>query len=132
MWRNWVDSRLLMVGSQTISLTPSLSFDHNLCLRFQNGQCEPILNIYASIAFQWYKELFKLMGFDPYNCVLNVRESDWDFNSYNGSSLGSVRVHSLTLFALLGACDVTPGSFFWPETLQPLASVTNPRLKLWQ
>jgi len=33
------------------------------------------------------------MGFDPYNCSLKI----WDFNSQNGSSFGSVRVHSLTL-----------------------------------
>jgi len=33
------------------------------------------------------------MGFDPYNCSLKI----WDFNSQNGSSLGSVKVHSLTL-----------------------------------
>jgi hypothetical protein len=54
----------------------------------------------------------------------------WDSNSYNESSLGSVKVHSLTLFALSRTCNVTPGSFFWPATLQPLASVTSPRLRL--
>jgi hypothetical protein len=48
------------------------------------------------------------MGFDPCDCVLKILESIWDSNSQNGSSLGSVKVHSLTLFALLGACDVTP------------------------
>ncbi len=31
--RNRVDSRLLMVGSQTVNLTPGPSFDHNLCCR---------------------------------------------------------------------------------------------------
>jgi hypothetical protein len=70
------------------------------------------------------------MSFDPYNHILNIRRSIWDSNSYNGSSLGSVRVHSLTLFALLEACDVTPGSFSWPATLQPLASVVSPKLGL--
>jgi hypothetical protein len=29
-----------------------------------------------------------------------------------------VKVHSLTLFALWRACDVTPGSFSWFATLQ--------------
>jgi hypothetical protein len=33
------------------------------------------------------------MGFDPYNRSLKFQE----FNSQNGSSLGSVRVHSFTL-----------------------------------
>jgi hypothetical protein len=70
------------------------------------------------------------MGFDPCNLGLKIWESIWDSNSYNGSSLGSVRVHSLTLFALSGACDVTPKSFSWPATLQPFASVENPKLGL--
>jgi hypothetical protein len=70
------------------------------------------------------------MGFDLCNHTLEIRESIWDSNSYNGNSLGNVRFHSLTLFALLGACDVTLGSFSWPATLQPLASIESPRLGL--
>jgi hypothetical protein len=62
----------------------------------------------AIIVFQWYKKLFESMGFDLCNRVLKIRESIWNSNSHNGSSLGSVRVHSLTFFALLKACDVTP------------------------
>jgi hypothetical protein len=58
------------------------------------------------------------MGFDPFNCPLKVWESIWDFNSHNGSSLGSVRVHSPTLFAFLRACEVTPELLFWLATLQ--------------
>jgi hypothetical protein len=38
------------------------------------------------------------MGFDLYYCTLKIWEFIWDSNSQNGSSLGSVRVHSLTLF----------------------------------
>jgi hypothetical protein len=52
---NWVDSQLLMVRSQIANLTPDLSFGHNLCFRCPNGSCEPILDIYVSIDFQWYK-----------------------------------------------------------------------------
>jgi hypothetical protein len=52
---NRVDSWLSMVGSQTANLTLVLSFGHNLCFRCPNGSCEPILNIYISIFFQWYK-----------------------------------------------------------------------------
>jgi hypothetical protein len=40
-----VDSRLLVVGSQTANLTPSPSFAHNLGCRCPNGQCEAILDI---------------------------------------------------------------------------------------
>jgi hypothetical protein len=50
--REEVDSRLLVVGSQTINLTPGPSFGHNLCLRCPNEQCEPILDIYVPKAFQ--------------------------------------------------------------------------------
>jgi len=40
--REEVDSQLLMVGSQTTSLTPDLSFTHNLGYRCPNGSCEAI------------------------------------------------------------------------------------------
>ncbi len=48
---SWVDSQLFVVGSQTASLTPDFSFCHNLCYKFPNGSCEPILDIYISITF---------------------------------------------------------------------------------
>ncbi len=43
--REKVDSRLLVVGSQTTNLTPGLSFAHNLGCRCPNDQCEAILDI---------------------------------------------------------------------------------------
>jgi hypothetical protein len=128
--RKGIGSRLLVVGSQIANLTPGFSFGHKLCFRCSNGQCEPILDIYASIDFQWYKELFKERSFDPCNCVLKIWESFRNSNSQHGNSLGSVRVHALTLFALPGACEVTPGSPSWPATLPHLALVASPRLGL--
>jgi len=53
--RNRLDSRLLVVGNQTGSLTPGPSFDHNLCCICLNGSCEAILDIYTLRPFQWYK-----------------------------------------------------------------------------
>ncbi len=50
--RKKVDSRLLVVGSQTVILTPGPSFAHNLGYICPNGQCEAIFNIYASRPFQ--------------------------------------------------------------------------------
>ncbi len=50
--REKVDSRLLVVGSQTASLTPGPFFAHNLGCRCPNGQCEAIFDIYASRPFQ--------------------------------------------------------------------------------
>jgi hypothetical protein len=43
------------------------------------------------------------MGSNPYNCALKTQDS----NSQNGSSFGSVKVHSLTLFCTLESmrCD---------------------------
>ncbi len=46
-----VDSRLLVVGSQTTSLTLGPSFAHNLGCRCPNGQCEAIFDIYVSRTF---------------------------------------------------------------------------------
>jgi hypothetical protein len=51
-----VDSRLLVVGSQIGSLTPDLSFAHNLGCICPNGSCEAILDIYTSRTFQWHQE----------------------------------------------------------------------------
>jgi hypothetical protein len=127
---NWVDSWLLVVRSQTANLTPGHSFGHNLCFRCPNEQCEPILDIYTSIDFHWYKELFKARSFDPCNHTLKIWESFRDSNSQHGSSLGSVKVHSLTLFAFPGACEVLPESPSWPATLQPLTLVASPKLRL--
>jgi len=49
--RGRVNSRLLMVGSQIVSLTPNLSFCNNLCYKCPNGSYEPIFDIYTLIAF---------------------------------------------------------------------------------
>ncbi len=49
--REEVDSRLLVVGSQIVNLTPGLSFAHNLGYKCPNGSCEAILDIYTSRTF---------------------------------------------------------------------------------
>jgi hypothetical protein len=70
-----VDSRLLVVRSQTASLTLSPSFNHNLCYKCSNGSCKAISDIYTSRPFQWYKEHINARCFDPCNRVLNFQES---------------------------------------------------------
>jgi hypothetical protein len=65
----------LVVGSQIGNLILDLSFGHNLCFKCPNGSCKPILEIYVPRAFQWYKEIFHPMGFDPCNCSLKIWES---------------------------------------------------------
>jgi hypothetical protein len=75
--RSRVDSRLLMVGSQTVSLslTPGPSFDHNSCCKSPNDSCKAILDIYTSRPFQRYKKHLNARCFDPCNRVLNFQES---------------------------------------------------------
>jgi hypothetical protein len=73
--REEVDSRLLMVGSQTGSLTPGPSFAHNLGYRCPNDQCEAIFDIYASKIFQWHQEHLNARCFGPCCWALNIRES---------------------------------------------------------
>jgi hypothetical protein len=101
------NSWFLVVGSQISNLTLGLSFGHNLCFRCPNEQCKLILDIYALITFQWYKEFFEAMSFDPWNRVLKVWESICNSNFQHGSWLWSVRLHSLTLFGIPGSmwCD---------------------------
>jgi hypothetical protein len=73
--REEVDSRLLMVGSQTASLTPGPSLAHNLGCRCPNDQCEAIFDIYVSRTFQWHQELPNSRCFSPCCRTLNIRES---------------------------------------------------------
>jgi hypothetical protein len=109
---NWSDFQLLVVESQIVNLTFNLSFGHNLCFKCPNGSC--------------YKELFNPMDFDPYNRPLKIQESIG-----TPSSLGSVRVHSLTLFCTLESMRCAHRLPYWPSTSQAFALVANPRLGLW-
>ncbi len=45
------DSWFLVVKNQTTNLTPDPSFGHNSCFKCLSGSCEPISDIYVSIAF---------------------------------------------------------------------------------
>jgi hypothetical protein len=120
---NWVDSQLSVVGSQIANSTHDLSFDHNLCCKCPNGSCKPILDIYASIGFQWYKELLKAKGFDLCNHFLKFRES-------TGTPTPNMGVH-LGVWEFILTLSHTPGSLSWPDLLQTLALVASPRLGLW-
>ncbi len=91
-----------MVGSQIDALTPSYSLRHNLCFKYSNGPCEPILNIYISRSFQWYNEVINPMSFDLWNCSLKI----WDSI---GIPTPKVGIH-------LGLCELSPShtpSHFW-------------------
>jgi hypothetical protein len=48
----------------------------------------PILDIYISRTFHWYKELFNPMSFDTYNRPLKIRKSTWTPTPNVGIHLG--------------------------------------------
>jgi hypothetical protein len=124
------DSWLLVVGSQIANLTTGPFFGHNIYFKYPNGSCKPILDINVSRAFQWYKELFNIMNFDPYNYLLKIWESIETPTLKMGAHLGVcgfIPSHSPTLPR---AWNVTLEFHFWPAPLQTLALVVNPKLGL--
>jgi hypothetical protein len=81
-------------------------------------------------AFQWYKELFNPMGFDPCNYFLKSRKSIGTLTPKVGAHLGVWRFipsHSPTF---LGTWDVILGLPFWLAPLQAFALVASPKLRL--
>jgi hypothetical protein len=127
---NHGDSWLLMVRSQIGTLTPNLSFGHNLCFKYSNGTCEPILDIYVLITFQWYKVILNPMIFDPCNCCLKIWESIGILTLEVGTHFGMCGLIPSHLPPLSGAWNVTPMLHFWPAPLQALALVASPKLGL--
>ncbi len=107
-------------------------FGHNLCFKYPNGSCKPILDIYVLKAFQWYKEVFNLMNFDACNSLLKIRKSIGTPTPKVGTHLGVwkfIPSHSLTL---LGAWNMTPWFHSWPPPLQAFVLVMSPGLGLRQ
>jgi len=129
---NWGNSWLLMVGNQIVNLTPNPSFGHNLCFKCPNGSCKPILNIYISQNFQWYKEIFNPMNFDPWNCYLKIWVSIETLILKVGAHLGVWGFITSHFFALPWAWNVIPRFHTWPAPSQALALVVSPRLGLPQ
>jgi len=125
------DSRLLVVGSQNWQTpgnsTPDLSFGRNLCFRCRNEQCKPILDIYASRDFQWYKKRHNPLRFDSCNCSLKFRESTGIALPKVGVALGVwgfTPSYSLTL-------SNTPGSMWcdsWASSCLNSRASSSPAL----
>jgi hypothetical protein len=87
--REEVDSRLLVVGSQIASLTPGLSFAHNLSCRCPNCQCKGIFDIYVSRPFQWHQDT-------PMRGVFPLAVELWTFGSPEDSKTQLFQVLSFT------------------------------------
>ncbi len=124
------DSWLLVVRNQINNFIPNPSSGHNLCFKCPNGSYELILGIYVPRAFQWHKEIYNPMGFDPFNYSLKIWKSIRTLIPKVGAHLGMWRLipsHSPTL---PGVWNVTLGLHIWPAPSQPLALVVSPRLGL--
>jgi hypothetical protein len=114
----------LVLGRATGNLGLIISFGHDLCCICPNGSCETILDIYASIAFQWYKKLFKARGFALWNRSLKFWES-------TGTPTPKMGVH-LGVWMFILTLSHTPGLLFWPALLWTFALVTSLKLGLRQ
>jgi hypothetical protein len=131
MQGNQGDSWLLVVGSQIANLTPGPSSGHNICFKCPNGSCKPILDICVLRVFQWCKEHFNPMIFNPCNYVLKIQKST--MNPIPKVNHLGVWGYILSHFPILpGAWNVTPKLHSWPAPLQTFALVTSPRLGLQQ
>jgi hypothetical protein len=76
--------------------------------------------------------MFEFNEFWPLQSLFENLEVHWDSNSQSGSSLGSVRAHSLTLSCTPGSMKCDSQAHSWLTPLQTFALVANPRLGLWQ
>jgi hypothetical protein len=116
--RQEVDSRLLVVGSQTASLTPGPSFAHNLGYRCSNDQCEAIFYIYASRPFQWHQEHLNARCCGPCCGALNIRKSRRTPNPHFFQVLGFTPTLGQSRVATMNAHKVWGGCFvFWNMVL---------------
>ncbi len=118
-----------MIGNQIDTLSLGLSFGHNLCFKYLNKICEPILNIYVLRTFQWYKEFFNLMSFDPWNRSQKICESIGIPSPKVGAHLGVCGFIFSHLPTFLRTWNVTPELHFRPTPLQALALIMNPKLR---
>ncbi len=89
-----------MVKNQIANLTCCPSFGHNLCFKYSNGWYKPISDMSVPRNFQWCKELFNWMNFDPWNYFLKI----WK----------SIRTPTPKVGAHLGVCGFIPSH---PPTL---------------
>jgi hypothetical protein len=127
---NQGDSQLLMVGSQIFTLIFDPSFGHNLCFKYPNGSCKPILNIYIPRSFRWHKENFNPMSFDPCNRPLKIQEFIRTPTSKVEDHLGVWGFIPSNSSTFPGSWNVTPRLHFWPTPFQTFAFNMSPRFGL--
>jgi hypothetical protein len=106
--RERFDSRLLVVGSQTASLTSGPSFAHNLGYKSPNDICEAIFDICSLRPFQWHQENPNARFFEPCCRTLNIRESRRTPSSQLWECLASPPHLAQSRVATLGVLGFTP------------------------
>jgi hypothetical protein len=127
----------LVVENQINTLTPSFFVCHNLCCKYSNGSWEPILDIYVLRTFQWYKELFNQMSFDPSNCFLKIHDFIGFPTPKVGVHLGVWALIPSHFLAFLGVWMWLPGCTIDPHLLCPCfgcelkAKVMTITLSMW-
>jgi hypothetical protein len=119
-----------MVENQIANLTFDPSFGHNLCIKYPNGSCEPILDIYVLRGFQLYKEPFNPISFDPGDRLLKILKSIGSPTPKVGVHLGVWGFIPSHFPTLPGAWNVTLELHFWHAPLQALALVMSLKLRL--
>jgi hypothetical protein len=127
---NQGDSQLLVVGNQIGNLTLGSSFGHNLYFKCRNGSCEPIFYIYVTKTFQKYNEFFSPMNFDPLQSPSENLRIHRDSNSWSGSSLGSVGVHSLTFSYILESMKCDSRASLLAHTFANLCLGCEPKVRV--
>jgi hypothetical protein len=113
---NCVDSRLLVVRSQTANLIPGFLLTITCVSDVQMGHANPfqtskfqeLFNDIKTVSIQWV--------LTPVMLSKNLGVHS-DSNSQSGNSLGSVRVHSLTFFCILRAMKCDSQASFLARTL---------------
>ncbi len=119
-----------MVESQIANLTPDPFFGHNLCFKCPNGSCKPILDIYVLRAFQLYKDLFKPLSFDPWNCPLKIQESTRTPSPKMEVVLGVWGFIPSHFPTLPGTCGVTPRLLLDPQPCKPFCLGREPKARI--
>jgi len=116
-----------VVRSQINNLTPGPSFSHDLCFKYPNGSCEPILmfqklfNDIKNFSIQWVQPLQSLFE----DSIVHR-----DPKSQSGNSLGSVGVHSLTFFHILESMKYDFWASFLTRTFTSSCLGHEPRVKI--
>jgi hypothetical protein len=113
--QGWVDSRLLVVKSKTVNLTPGPSFNHNLCCTFLNGIYEAIFNICTSRPFQRYKNISKRGVLTP---IIEL----WIFRSPRG--LPSPHFGNVNVILTLFQNGVATFNYCWLQVVTSVISIT--------